>query len=122
MSITLSGITSEIALIIAAGCSAEDDGRATRAPRNSPPAHREWTEQLTEQVRRSQVTLEARIRLQDLTLRTISKLAAGDIIPFQDSGDVRVEVSANSRETLCLRVWTLGRELHRPGQGYGQLG
>lgn len=56
-----------------------------------------WTQQITEQVHRSQVTLDARIRLESLTLETISKLAAGDVIPFMD-GDVHVEVSANGKD------------------------
>jgi flagellar motor switch protein FliM len=57
-----------------------------------------WTQQITEQVHRSQVTLDARIRLESLTLETISKLAAGDVIPFMDSSDVHVEVSANGKD------------------------
>lgn len=62
----------------------------------------EWTEQLEEQVRRSAVTLEARIRLESLTLDTISRLQAGDVIPFHDGQDVQVEVNANGRELyLC---------------------
>ena len=50
--------------------------------------------------------LDAKIRLQNLTLRTISKLAAGDVIPFQDTGEVSVEVSANNKE---LYVCEFGR-------------
>ena len=40
---------------------------------------------------------EARIKLETLTLRTISKLVAGDVIPFQalKQDDIGVEVSAN---------------------------
>jgi flagellar motor switch protein FliM len=49
--------------------------------------------------------------LQDLTLRTISKLAAGDVIPFHDSGDVRVDVSANSRDLYVC-------EFGRSGENY----
>lgn len=71
----------------------------------------EWTEQLGDQVRRSHVTLEAKIRLQDLTLRTISKLMVGDVIPFRDHGDVRVEVSANSKELYVC-------EFGRSGENY----
>src|SRR5690606_23819 len=56
-----------------------------------------WKEQITEQVRRSKVTLEARIRLEAQTLDAISRLQAGDIIPFHDGGDVRVEMNANGR-------------------------
>jgi flagellar motor switch protein FliM len=57
-----------------------------------------WTQQITEQVHRSQVTLDARIHLESLTLETISKLAVGDVIPFLDSHDVHVEVSANGKD------------------------
>jgi flagellar motor switch protein FliM len=65
-----------------------------------------WGEQLEQQVRRSAVDLEARIRLEDLTLDTISRLQPGDVIPFQDAKDVRVEISANGRD---LYVCELGR-------------
>lgn len=57
-----------------------------------------WSEQLREQVQRSHVTLEARIRLEHLTLDTISRLQPGDIIPFHDATDVRVDVSGNGHE------------------------
>lgn len=65
----------------------------------------EWTEQLEKQVRRSAVTLEARIRLESLTLDAISRLQAGEVIPFHDQ-DVRVEVNANGRE---LYICEFGR-------------
>lgn len=57
----------------------------------------EWMEMIAEQVKRSQVTLQARIRLQQLPLGTISRLVAGDVIPFRDIGqdNICVEVSAN---------------------------
>lgn len=105
MSITLAGIVSEFTLIVPQTALLKTTvapPKAKKQPSKSP----EWTEQIGDQVRRSQVTLEAKIRLQDLTLRTISKLMAGDVIPFRDSGDVRVEVSANSRE---LYVCEFGR-------------
>lgn len=57
-----------------------------------------WAEQLREQVQRSHVTLEARIRLENLTLNTISRLQPGDVIPFHDATDVRVDVSGNGHE------------------------
>jgi flagellar motor switch protein FliM len=83
------------------------------APRAKNPtsASQAWSEQLGEQVRRSQVTLEARIRLEQLTLDTISRLAVGDIIPFKDTGDVRVEVSANSKDLYIC-------EFGRSGENY----
>jgi flagellar motor switch protein FliM len=70
-----------------------------------------WSEQLSEQVRRSKVTLEARIKLQSLTLATISRLAVGDVIPFKDSQDVHVEVSANGKELYVC-------EFGRSGENY----
>lgn len=66
----------------------------------------EWGEQLEQQIRRSAITLEARINLQSLTLDTISRLQPGDVIPFQDAKDVHVEVNANGRE---LYVCEFGR-------------
>ncbi len=65
-----------------------------------------WTERLEEQVRRSAVTLEARISLESLSLDTISRLQPGDIIPFRDAQDVRVDVNANGRD---LYVCEFGR-------------
>ncbi|HVK92649.1 MAG TPA: FliM/FliN family flagellar motor switch protein, partial [Mycoplana sp.] len=64
------------------------------------------SEQMSEQVKRSKVTLEARIRLERQTLDTIARLQAGDVIPFHDSGDVRVDVSANGSK---LYVCEFGR-------------
>ncbi|ASY67721.1 FliM/FliN family flagellar motor switch protein [Sinorhizobium fredii] len=66
----------------------------------------DWSEQLEEQIRRSAVTLEARIQLESLTLDTISRLQPGDVIPFHDGQDVRVEVNANGRD---LYVCEFGR-------------
>ncbi|OAP41075.1 flagellar motor switch protein FliM [Sinorhizobium glycinis] len=65
-----------------------------------------WSEQLEEQIRRSAVTIEARIRLESLTLATISRLQPGDVIPFHDGQEVRVEVNANGRD---LYVCEFGR-------------
>ena len=75
-------------------------------PANAPKTRAEWSEQLGEQVRRSKVTLEARIRLESQTLDTVSRLQAGDIIPFNEAADVRVEVNANGRK---LYVCEFGR-------------
>lgn len=69
-------------------------------------AKSEWGEQLEQQVRRSSVNLEARIKLQSLTLNAVSRLQAGDVIPFNDAKDVRVEVNANGRD---LYVCEFGR-------------
>jgi flagellar motor switch protein FliM len=70
------------------------------APKSSPQAlkkQEEWMQMISDQVKRSQVTLQARIRLQTLTLKTIARLVEGDVIPFRDisQDDISVEVSAN---------------------------
>jgi len=57
-----------------------------------------WTELIHEQVRRSDVKVEARIRLTPLKLGAISKLRPGDVIPFLEKTDVTVQVSANGRD------------------------
>ncbi len=67
---------------------------------------KDWTNQLKDQVERSQVDIEARIKLQELSLKTISRLQNGDVIPFHDVKDVRVEVKANGKD---LYVGELGR-------------
>ena len=75
-------------------------------PANPPKTRKDWSDQLGEQVRRSKVTLEAHIRLEDLTLGTISRLQVGDVIPFMETSDVRVDVNANGRK---LYVCEFGR-------------
>ncbi|AYC99644.1 FliM/FliN family flagellar motor switch protein [Neorhizobium sp. NCHU2750] len=73
--------------------------------------HEKWTESMSEQVRRSRVTLEAKIPLEALTLATISKLVAGDVIAFRDSEEIVVDVSANGREMYNC-------EFGRSGENY----
>ena len=111
MSITLAGIVSEFALIVPQTALLKTKVTPPKPKRQATGKSAEWTEQLGDQVRRSHVTLEAKIRLQDLTLRTISKLMVGDVIPFRDHGDVRVEVSANSKELYVC-------EFGRSGENY----
>ncbi|MBX5104986.1 flagellar motor switch protein FliM [Rhizobium lentis] len=111
MSITLAGIVSEFSLIVPQTALLKTKVTPPKPKRQAGNTSPEWTEQLGDQVRRSHVTLEAKIRLQDLTLRTISKLMVGDVIPFRDSGDVRVEVSANSKELYVC-------EFGRSGENY----
>ncbi|OWV86306.1 flagellar motor switch protein FliM [Rhizobium sp. N122] len=111
MSITLAGIVSEFSLMVPQTALLKTKVTPPKPKRQSGGSSAEWTEQLGDQVRRSHVTLEAKIRLQDLTLRTISKLMVGDVIPFRDHGDVRVEVSANSKELYVC-------EFGRSGENY----
>ena len=67
-----------------------------------------WAELLQEQIRRSDVRVEARIHLTPLKLGTISKLQAGDVIPFLEKGDVRVQVSANGRDLYSCEFGRAG--------------
>lgn len=73
---------------------------AVQAPRatNAAKASVEWSDLLKEQVKRSDVRVEARIHLTPLRLGAISKLQPGDVIPFLEKGDVTVQVSANGRD------------------------
>jgi flagellar motor switch protein FliM len=110
MSFTLGAVTSEFLVIAPQKVLLKTVVSAPKAKNQSAKSD-EWTEQLSEQVRRSHVTLEARIRLQSLTLDTISRLTAGDVIPFMDGQDVRVEVSANSKDLYVC-------EFGRSGENY----
>lgn len=111
MMISLGKCVSEIVIVVPQRDLLRTVISAPRA-KNPTAASQAWSEQLSEQVRRSQVTLEARIRLQSLTLDTISKLAVGDVIPFMDNtGDVRVEVSANAKDLYIC-------EFGRSGENY----
>ncbi|KAA1185902.1 flagellar motor switch protein FliM [Rhizobium tropici] len=110
MAISLGKSMSQIVIIVPQRDLLRTVVSAPRA-KNPTAASQTWSDQLGEQVRRSQVTLEARIRLQSLTLDTISKLAVGDVIPFMDAGDVRVEVSANSKDLYIC-------EFGRSGENY----
>lgn len=73
---------------------------------NGPRIKKDWAEQLKGQVERSNIGIEARIKLQELSLNTVSRLQIGDVIPFHDLQDVRVEVKANGKE---LYVGEFGR-------------
>ena len=68
----------------------------------------DWAEHLQNQVRRSEVKVEARIPLTPLTLGTISRLQPGDVIPFFDSGDHCVSVSANGRDLYSCEFGRAG--------------
>lgn len=111
LSVKLAPVTSEILLLIP-----QQPLLKTRIvpPKSGAPASKaskEWAEHLTEQVHRSHVTLEARIKLTPLKLGTIARLAPGDVIPFFDEEDVHVEVNANGKELYAC-------EFGRSGQNY----
>ncbi|MBP1853109.1 FliM/FliN family flagellar motor switch protein [Rhizobium halophytocola] len=97
MEITLGNVTSEFALIVPQKALLKTVVTLPKSKGGSARS-KEWSDNIAEQVRRSQVTLEARIRLQSLTLGTISRLAPGDVIAFDERGDVTVDVSANGKE------------------------
>ncbi|MDO9416072.1 FliM/FliN family flagellar motor switch protein [Pararhizobium sp.] len=80
--------------------------KSPRSSGQSRKAGSEWSDHLREQIQRSHVSVEARIRLETMTLNTISRLQPGDVIAFQDATDVRVEVNGNGRE---LYVCEFGR-------------
>lgn len=77
---------------------------AISTPKNSI----DWSEILKDQVEKSDVKVEARIHLTPLTLGVISRLRAGDVIPFVDKGDVRVQVSANGRDLYACEFGRAG--------------
>jgi flagellar motor switch protein FliM len=97
MKIEIGKVSSEFALIVPQRPLLKTSIAAPKASAQALKKQAEWVDMISEQVKRSQVTLEARIKLETLTLRTISRLVAGDVIPFQDlkQDDIGVEVSAN---------------------------
>ncbi|CAD7055014.1 flagellar motor switch protein FliM [Pseudorhizobium endolithicum] len=111
MTIELGKVTSELALVIPQRAFLKTKVVMPKAKGQSSKSKEEWHERIKEQVRRSHVTLQARIRLQPLTLGTISRLAVGDVITFQDKKDVSVQVSANGKDMYSC-------ELGRSGERY----
>ncbi|SIQ02818.1 flagellar motor switch protein FliM [Rhizobium sp. RU35A] len=98
LAIDLGKVTSEIALIIPQRALLKTKVVVPKPKGQVAKNRQEWHDKLMEQVHRSQVTLEARIRLQTLALQTISRLAVGDVIPFEDKDDVKVQVRANGKD------------------------
>ncbi|WP_077549184.1 FliM/FliN family flagellar motor switch protein [Pseudorhizobium flavum] len=111
LAIEIGKVTSELALVIPQRAFLKTKVVMPKAKGQSSKTKEEWHERITEQVRRSHVTLEARVRLQTLTLGTISRLAAGDVIAFQDKKDVTVQVRANGMDMYAC-------ELGRSGERY----
>jgi len=111
MSIELGSVVSEFALVIPQKALLKTVVVAPKSKGQLSKNRKEWADRITDQVHRSHITLEARIRLQPLTLRTISKLAAGDVIAFQDKTDVQVDVSANGKDMYSC-------EFGRSGERY----
>ena len=108
MTIGIGAISSEFAIVVPQKALLKTVISFPKSSNQGGRGQKEWTEQITEQVHRSNVTLEARIRLDTLTLNTISRLMAGDVIPFQDKGDVKVDVSANGRDMYVCEFGRAG--------------
>jgi flagellar motor switch protein FliM len=68
----------------------------------------DWSDVLKDQVRRSEVRVEARIHLTPLKLGAVSRLQPGDVIPFLEKGDVKVQVSANGRDLYSCEFGRAG--------------
>lgn len=111
MGIELGKVTSELALIIPQRAFLKTKVEAPKSKAQASSTGKDWTDRMSEQVRRSKVTLEARIRLQSLTLGTVSRLAVGDVIAFKDKKDVQVQVSANGKDMYAC-------EFGRSGERY----
>ncbi len=94
------------------GCAAQDQGVGSEGEEAAEQDRRSGREQIGDQVRRSQVTLEAKIRLQDLTLGTISKLDGWRCHPLLRSAATSASKSAPTAEncTSC--------EFGRSGESY----
>ena len=102
MKIDIGKVSSEFTLIVPQRPLLRTSIVAPKASAQALKKQEEWMEMISEQVKRSQVTLEARIKLETLTLRTISKLVAGDVIPFQalKQDDIGVEAVSYTHLTL----------------------
>lgn len=111
MKIKLANIESEFMLVIPQKALLKTKVTPPKSKSQLSRKGKEWSDQIAEQVRRSQVTLEARIRLEQLTLGIVSRLAVGDVIPFRDKGEIMVDVSANGKEMYRC-------EFGRSGENY----
>lgn len=82
-------------------------------PEAARPVHKvsDWTDRLSRQVSRSDVTLKAHIRLEPTTLGGIARLRPGDVLAFAGDREVSVRLEANGREV----GWC---ELGRSGSRY----
>jgi flagellar motor switch protein FliM len=111
LALQLGSVASELALVIPQRAFLKTVVVAPKPKGQLPKSKQDWADRINEQVRRSQVTLEARIRMQSLTLGTISRLAVGDVIAFKEKGDVQVQVSANGKDMYSC-------EFGRSGERY----
>ncbi len=104
-------ITSHFSLIVAQKALLKTRIKFPQSKAQSGKNTPSWAQDLADQVRRSDVRLEARIRLKPLSLGMVARLQPGDIIEFLDADEISVEVNANGREMyLC--------EFGRSGEQY----
>lgn len=93
--VKLGKLVSEIVIIIPQGILLKTV--ISRPGKQLTDGTRDQNEVVADHVLRSQVDLSARIRLTPLKLSSIARLRPGDIIPFEDVGDVGVDMDANGK-------------------------
>jgi flagellar motor switch protein FliM len=98
MKVEFGSMVSEFSIIVPQKALLKTDVKVPMPAMSANRTPEGWAEKIQDKVRKSDVRVEARIHLTPLKLGTISRLQPGDVIPFLDSGDVSVEVSANGRE------------------------
>jgi flagellar motor switch protein FliM len=108
MKVEFGPIVSEFSVIIPQQTLLKTIVKAPVAVSTGPKSGADWSEVLKDQVRRSEVRVEARIHLTPLKLGAIAKLQPGDVIPFLEKGDVRVQVSANGRDLYSCEFGRAG--------------
>ncbi len=108
MSIRLGKVVSDFALIIPQKALLKTAVTLPKSKNQPSRGRKDWAEQMAEQVRKANVMLEARIRLEQLTLATVARLQPGDVIPFLEKGDVSVDVSAHGKDLYSCEFGRAG--------------
>ncbi len=108
MKVEFGRVVSEFSVIIPQKTLLKTVVRAPVAVSTGNKTATDWTEIIQDQVRRSDVRVEARIHLTPLTLGAIAKLQPGDVIPFLEKGDVHVQVNANGRDLYSCEFGRAG--------------
>jgi flagellar motor switch protein FliM len=110
MKVEFGPIISEFSVIIPQQTLLKTIVKAPVAVSTGQKSGADWSDVLKDQVRRSEVRVEARIHLTPLKLGTLAKLQPGDVIPFLEKGDVRVQVSANGRDLYSCEFGRAGEQ------------
>jgi flagellar motor switch protein FliM len=110
MKIEFGQLTSQFAVIVPQKTLLKTVVKTPSAAASTGSVPPEWAEHLNNQVRRSEVKVEARIQMSPLTLGTIARLQPGDVIPFLDAGDHCVSVSANGRDLYSCEFGRAGEQ------------